>query len=312
METGKAYSSRKMAINNIHNTRFGGEANTNRKRKVINNGSNNTKKLDKERKSIVRIETKGDEDKCCQVVALKKQDERNVRSVDGSEKAAVDGSKKDISHGQTHEIAGCEKKSETCVAKQKSDNSSNDALPLDKRTEAAAVNDKIAKHTTIVKTRVDGRERAMYQCGYCNKWKTSAALASNMLAHLQKHETGVLRCARCGHDAVNVPALEEHVARVHTRDARFVCALCGKACFSRKQLRQHEDIHNLHPRKCRHCGQTMRSLAQLKKHTKVARRLCVYSSCDVQLKGATFDVFAKSPEIVLIYLKLEYHYFKAS
>ena len=282
METGTVYSSRKMAINKIHNTRFRGVANTNRKRKVINNASNNTKRLNKDRKSIVRIETKGDEDKCCQVVPSKKQDERNVRSVDGSEKAVVDGSKKDISHGQTHERAGCERKpSETCVAKQKSDNSSNDALPLDKRTEAAAVNEKITMHTTIVKTRVDGRERAMYQCGYCNKWKTSVALASKMLAHLQKHETGVLRCARCGHDAVNVPALKEHVARVHTREAQFVCTLCGKACFSRKQLRQHEDIHNLHPRQCRHCGQKMRSLSQLKKHTKVARHLCVYSSCDV-------------------------------
>lgn len=288
---GKAESSRTMAVNSIHDTRF-----HNRKRKVMNNGSKDTKKLIKERKSIIRTKTKGDEKKC-RTVALKKQDESNINSispitdsVDGSEKV-VDGSEKVVTHSQTDEKSDCKRKpSDRCMAKQKLANSANDASS-DQRTQAEVLNEKIAKHTTIVKTRVDGRERAMFQCGYCNKWRTNVALKSNMLAHLEKHETGVLRCGCCGHDAVNVPALDEHVARVHTRQPQFVCALCGKACFSRKQLRQHEDIHNLHPRDCRHCGQTMRSLAQLKKHTKTEHGGDGLYSCDECRKTFVFKTW---------------------
>ena len=262
MDQGQTESASKMALSSVDDQRCHGDANGNTKRKAVNSGRQGSQRHIKESKSIIKTEITSGGDKCCQVIALKKLNS-NINS-NSLRKKYVDGSEKVVPRGQTDTRTDRRtRQSERCKKQRKLDDSANDASSDDQ---------KIAKHTTIVKTRVNGTECSKYRCDYCKKWTTNVALKSKMLAHLTKHEDGVLRCVHCGHDSVSVRALAEHVARAHTHKPQFVCALCGKACFCHKQLRQHEDIHNLHPRVCDHCGQTMHSLEQLKKHIKVVEQ----------------------------------------
>ena len=221
----------------------------------------------KKYKSIVNRDIKDESGKHRQADISKKQVESDVKS-NSSINESADDSEKEASHSETVGKVVRKRRTSTRLAKQNVDESSNDA-PSNGPIQLDTMNEKIAKHTTIVNTRVNGIEHLKLRCGYCKKWKTNAALKLKMLAHLSKHENGILRCAQCGHDAVNVAALSEHVARIHSRQPQFVCAQCGKQCFSSKQLRQHEDTHNLHPRSCSRCGQTLQSLARLKAHMKV-------------------------------------------
>ena len=257
---------KKIVLNNQNDSRLNCDVNNaSTKRKIMGGSRKYIDSRIKKYKSTANTDKAGTH---CQADISKKQVDSNLNS-NLSISKSPDGSEKEALHSEMVGKAVRKRRKSTRLAKQNVDESSNDA-PSNLPVYLDAMNEKIARLTTIVKTRVNGIERTKLRCRYCNKWKTNAALKENMLEHLSKHEDGILRCGKCGHDAVNVAALSEHVARVHSRQPQFVCAQCGKKCFSSKQLRQHEDTHNLHPRSCRRCGQTLQSLARLKAHMKVS------------------------------------------
>ena len=284
---------KKIVLNNQNDSRLNCD-NARTKRKIIGGSRKYIDSRIKKYKSTANTDITDKADQHRQADTSKKQVDSNLNA-DLSINQSPDGSEKEALHSETVGKAVRKRRKSTRLAKQNVDESSNDA-PSNGPIHLDTMNEKIARLTTIVKTRVNGIERAKLRCGYCKKWKTNAVLKCNMLEHLSKHENGILRCGKCGHDAVNVAALSEHVARVHSRQPQFVCAQCGKKCFSSKQLRQHEDTHNLHPRSCRRCGQTLQSLARLKAHMTVSLmlytlRITVYIVVDAEDVCNFFQTF---------------------
>ncbi|XP_062700790.1 transcription factor grauzone-like [Aedes albopictus] len=112
-------------------------------------------------------------------------------------------------------------------------------------------------------------EELKRQCPICKRWQKNPR---SWKKHMGRHGAGSRKCDQCGHVAVNVASLKEHIERRHVRNQKYVCDLCGKEYSRPVTLKEHiANAHGGEPLyQCRFCDKKFFSNATMYGHRKKA------------------------------------------
>ncbi|XP_075972574.1 uncharacterized protein LOC142974257 [Anticarsia gemmatalis] len=107
-----------------------------------------------------------------------------------------------------------------------------------------------------------------YICSNCNKiFTTKDALKSHERSHIPIEERKIYHCEMCNMKFTTRSSAASHKRVVHDKIKGYVCDLCGYACGTNGELRQHRAIHSDEkPFTCRKCSKSFKTYSNLKTH----------------------------------------------
>ncbi|XP_041975635.1 zinc finger protein 718-like [Aricia agestis] len=110
-------------------------------------------------------------------------------------------------------------------------------------------------------------ERKFY-CQTCNKiFNSKETLKSHMRSHIPIEERKIYECEICHLKFTTRCSAASHKRVVHDKIKSYVCDLCGYACGTGGELRQHRAIHSDDkPFVCNKCSKPFKTYSNLKTH----------------------------------------------
>ncbi|XP_004930192.1 zinc finger protein 660 [Bombyx mori] len=107
-----------------------------------------------------------------------------------------------------------------------------------------------------------------YPCSSCEKtFKTKETLKSHERSHIPVQERKIFNCEVCNMKFTTRSSVVSHKRVVHDKIKAYVCDLCGYACGTNGELRQHRAIHSDDkPFVCDKCDKTFKTYSNLKTH----------------------------------------------
>ncbi|XP_069359825.1 zinc finger protein 557-like isoform X2 [Maniola hyperantus] len=134
-----------------------------------------------------------------------------------------------------------------------------DKCPRITKTEAA-----MNKH----KMRHVPKSERKFCCSACDKvFNSKDMLKSHERSHIPIEERKIYRCEICDLKFTTRSSAASHKRVVHEKIKSYVCDLCGYACGTNGELRQHRAIHSDDkPFVCRTCSKPFKTYSNLKTH----------------------------------------------
>ena len=127
--------------------------------------------------------------------------------------------------------------------------------------------DLLNKHSQQIEAEVKGQTKMLRKCNFCMTYKTQQDV--NIFGHIQLHIQGELSCVECNYHTNNRTNIKAHIARYHTGQADFMCSICPKQFYSKRDLDAHEaTVHHTqkHKHPCPHCDSHWPTSKKLKEH----------------------------------------------
>ncbi|XP_049881451.1 oocyte zinc finger protein XlCOF6-like [Pectinophora gossypiella] len=107
-----------------------------------------------------------------------------------------------------------------------------------------------------------------FNCSTCDKvFNYKEALRSHEKSHIPIEERKVFNCDICHLKFTSRSAVTSHKRVVHEKVKSYVCDLCGYACGTNGELRQHRAIHSDEkPFACGKCSKSFKTYSNMKTH----------------------------------------------
>ncbi|XP_026319861.1 zinc finger protein 660-like isoform X2 [Hyposmocoma kahamanoa] len=107
-----------------------------------------------------------------------------------------------------------------------------------------------------------------FRCSSCDKvFLCKEGLKSHEKSHIPIEDRKVYRCDICDLRFTTKSSAASHKRVVHDKIKSYVCDLCGYACGTNGELRQHRAIHsNEKPFVCKKCSKPFKTYSNLKTH----------------------------------------------
>lgn len=120
-----------------------------------------------------------------------------------------------------------------------------------------------------------------FVCDLCgNNYSTKISLTNHIkYAHTKR---APIKCRHCPELFASVGARGYHEVRIHTKDYKHICSICGLKCFSRQNLRDHTSVHTGEKNfQCSICDRKFKRRTVLRNHliTHTDERPCVCAVC---------------------------------
>ncbi|XP_047023687.1 zinc finger protein 391-like [Helicoverpa zea] len=161
-------------------------------------------------------------------------------------------------------ICGITLKSKSVMYKHVHDHRNPNVLSCDKCPRITKTLSALNKH----KMRHIPKSERKFCCASCDKIFTSKdALKSHERSHIPIEERKIYRCDMCNMKFTTRSSAASHKRVVHDKIKGYVCDLCGYACGTNGELRQHRAIHSDDkPFVCRKCSKCFKTYSNLKTH----------------------------------------------
>ncbi|XP_045496111.1 zinc finger protein 708-like [Colias croceus] len=154
--------------------------------------------------------------------------------------------------------------SRTVMYKHIQDHRAPDVLHCDKCPKTAKTVDELEKH----KLRHIPKSERNFQCSSCDKvFSSKDCLKSHERSHIPIEQRKIYHCDVCNLKFTTRSSATSHKRVVHEKIKSYVCDLCGYACGTNGELRQHRAIHSDDkPFECRKCSKAFKTYSNLKTH----------------------------------------------
>ncbi|KAJ0182533.1 hypothetical protein K1T71_001902 [Dendrolimus kikuchii] len=163
-----------------------------------------------------------------------------------------------------HCACGITLKSKSVMYKHIQDHKNPNVLACDKCPRIAKSVAALNKH----KMRHVPKSERKFCCSSCDKiFNSKDALKSHERSHIPIEERKIYHCEVCNMKFTTRSSAASHKRVVHDKIKAYVCDLCGYACGTNGELRQHRAIHSEDkPFVCRKCGKPFKTYSNLKTH----------------------------------------------
>lgn len=161
-------------------------------------------------------------------------------------------------------ICGITLKSKSVMYKHVQDHRNPNLLSCDKCPRVTKTLAALNKH----KMRHIPKSERKFCCASCEKiFYSKEALKSHERSHIPIEERKIYRCDICNMKFTTRSSAASHKRVVHDKIKGYVCDLCGYACGTNGELRQHRAIHSDDkPFVCRKCSKSFKTYSNLKTH----------------------------------------------
>ncbi|CAH2050391.1 unnamed protein product, partial [Iphiclides podalirius] len=161
-------------------------------------------------------------------------------------------------------ICGITLKSKSCMYKHVQDHKQPNVLACDKCPRITKTIEALNKH----KMRHIPKSERRFTCSSCNKtFNNKDTLKSHERSHIPIEERKIFCCDQCDLKFTTRSSAASHKRVVHDKIKSYVCDLCGYACGTNGELRQHRAIHSDDkPYECRKCSKRFKTYSNLKTH----------------------------------------------
>lgn len=155
-------------------------------------------------------------------------------------------------------------KSKSVMYKHIQDHKNPNVLACDKCPRIAKSIAALNKH----KMRHVPKSERKFCCASCEKiFNSKDALKSHEKSHIPIEERKIYHCDVCNMKFTTRSSASSHKRVVHDKIKAYVCDLCGYACGTNGELRQHRAIHSDDkPFVCRKCDKPFKTYSNLKTH----------------------------------------------
>lgn len=161
-------------------------------------------------------------------------------------------------------ICGITLKSKSVLYKHVSDHKNPNVICCDKCPRTTKTLSAMSKH----KMRHIPKSERKFCCSSCDKEFTSKeTLRYHVRTHIPIEERKIYSCDLCELKFTTPSAAASHKRVVHDKIKSYMCDLCGYACGTCGELRQHRAIHSDDkPFACRKCDKRFKTYSNLKTH----------------------------------------------
>ncbi|XP_073957698.1 uncharacterized protein [Choristoneura fumiferana] len=163
-----------------------------------------------------------------------------------------------------HCVCGIALKSKSVLYKHIQDHKNPNVLACDKCPRVAKTLAALNKH----KMRHVPKSERKFACESCDKiFNTKDALKSHERSHIPIEDRKIYHCDICNMKFTTRSSAASHKRVVHDKIKSYVCDLCGYACGTNGELRQHRAIHSDDkPFVCKKCFKPFKTYSNLKTH----------------------------------------------
>ncbi|XP_063395646.1 zinc finger protein 718-like [Cydia fagiglandana] len=163
-----------------------------------------------------------------------------------------------------HCVCGIALKSKSVLYKHINDHKNPNVLSCDKCPRITKTMAALNKH----KMRHVPKSERKFTCESCDKiFNTKDALKSHERSHIPIEDRKIYHCGICNMKFTTRSSAASHKRVVHDKIKSYVCDLCGYACGTNGELRQHRAIHSDDkPFVCRKCSKPFKTYSNLKTH----------------------------------------------
>ncbi|KAG6440546.1 hypothetical protein O3G_MSEX001327 [Manduca sexta] len=161
-------------------------------------------------------------------------------------------------------ICGITLKSKSVMYKHIQDHKNPNVFACDKCPRITKSVSALNKH----KMRHIPKSERRYCCSSCEKiFNTKDALKSHEKSHIPIEDRKIYHCEVCNMKFTTRSSASSHKRVVHDKIKGYVCDLCGYACGTNGELRQHRAIHSDDkPFVCGKCNKPFKTYSNLKTH----------------------------------------------
>ncbi|CAK1602017.1 unnamed protein product [Parnassius mnemosyne] len=161
-------------------------------------------------------------------------------------------------------VCGISLKSKSVMYKHVQDHKNPNVLACDKCPRITKTIEALNKH----KMRHIPKSERRFCCSSCNKtFNSKDTLKSHEKSHIPIEERKIFHCDMCDMKFTTRSSAASHKRVVHEKIKSYVCDLCGYACGTNGELRQHRAIHSDDkPYVCRKCSKPFKTYSNLKTH----------------------------------------------
>ncbi|RVE44714.1 hypothetical protein evm_010618 [Chilo suppressalis] len=161
-------------------------------------------------------------------------------------------------------VCGITLKSKSVLYKHIQDHKNPNMLCCDKCPRITKTIEALNKH----KMRHVPKSERQFVCTTCDKiFITKDALKSHERSHIPIEERKIYHCDVCNLKFTTRSSAASHKRVVHDKIKSYVCDLCGYACGTNGELRQHRAIHSDDkPFVCKTCSKPFKTHSNLKTH----------------------------------------------
>ncbi|XP_059051047.1 zinc finger protein 626-like [Achroia grisella] len=161
-------------------------------------------------------------------------------------------------------ICGITLKSKSVLYKHIQDHRNPNVLSCDKCPRITKTIEALNKH----KMRHIPKSERKFYCNSCDKvFNTKDGLKSHSKSHIPVEERKIYHCDVCDLKFTTRSSAASHKRVVHDKIKSYICDLCGYACGTSGELRQHRAIHSDDkPYVCGKCFKPFKTHSNLKTH----------------------------------------------